>query len=102
MDITIVAALRYLLDEAGRMLLSENLIIVGIVIWSVKGHFKRLELGLHDMNKSVSDLTTEMGKYSAALLGVETKHSDRLNVIEKRVDKLEEHTTQRRPITGDL
>lgn len=81
--------LKHFLSVGGRILLSENMIIVTIVVWSVKGHFKRLEAGLASVSEQV-------GKLSQALLSVETRHADRLNSIEKRVEKLEDHGKQRR------
>lgn len=74
--------LSYFMTQAGRALLSENMIIVTIVLWTVRGSFKKIEVGLAEITRTVRDLNT-------ALLNVETRHAERLDGIERRVSTLE-------------
>jgi Sec-independent protein translocase protein TatA len=75
--------LSYFLDQAGRHLLSQELIIVYVVMFTVRGSFKKIEHGLADITKTVRELNT-------ALLNVETRHANRLDGIEQRVSRLED------------
>ena len=70
------------LSEAGKKALSEQVIITGIILWALRGHFKKIETGLANVANNVS-------KLGAALTQVETSHSERIVKLESRVSILE-------------
>lgn len=77
------------LSESGKKMLSEQVIITGIVLYSLRGHFKKIEKGLESVAANVSEL-------SEALRNVESSHAERIGKLEKRVSLVEQRTTQRK------
>ena len=76
------------LSEAGQKALSEQVVITGIVLYSLHGHFKKIEKSLASVADNVSDL-------SNALKDVETSHEKRIVQLESRVTLVEQRTTKR-------
>lgn len=70
------------LSEAGKKALSDQVIITAIILWSLRGHFKKIETGL-------ASVATNVSKLGAALTQVETSHSERIVKLESRVSILE-------------
>jgi hypothetical protein len=66
------------LSEAGKKALSEYVIILGIILFFLRGHFKKIEAGLASVAKNVSDLGN-------ALTHVETSHAERIGRLESEV-----------------
>lgn len=79
--------LSYFMSQAGRSLLSENMIIVAIVLWTLRGSFRKIEAGLADITHTVRELKT-------ALVNVELRHANRLDGIEIRLTHLEDKHKQ--------
>lgn len=69
------------LSEAGQKALSEQVIITGIVLWALRGHFKKIEGALSTVAQNVS----ELGK---ALTKVETSHAERIGRLEVEVTEI--------------
>lgn len=75
------------LSEAGRKALSEQVIITGIVLYSLRGHFKKIEAGLQNVARTVSDL-------GVALTRVESSHSERIERLEEDVQQIKKTITK--------
>lgn len=75
MDLLSLETVRNLLSEAGKIKLSENLLIATLVLWTVRGHFKRIEEKL----QSLAD----------ALISLEKRSTERMELFERRLHKLE-------------
>jgi hypothetical protein len=69
------------LSEAGQKALSEQVIITGIVLFALRGHFKKIEAGL----KSVAENVSGLGQ---ALREVEASHSERIGKLETEVSEI--------------
>lgn len=75
MDLLSLETVKSLLSEAGKVKLSENLLITTIVLWVVRGHFKAIEAKL----QSLAD----------ALISLEKKSTERMDTFEARLIKIE-------------
>lgn len=72
-----IESLAKLLSPIAQASLTENLIIVSVVMWTVRGHFRRIE--------------GQLEKLSAALISLEKNQTERLNQFDSRLTKLEKH-----------
>ncbi len=75
MDLLSIETVKSLLSEAGKIKLSENLLITTIVLWVVRGHFKTIEAKLQGLADS--------------LISLEKKSGERMTIFEIRLTKLE-------------
>lgn len=75
MDLLSLDFTRDLLSEAGKVALKENVLITAVVLWTVRGHFKKLE-------DSLAQLVVQVGVLSQSLLRVE----ERVQKLEKPKD----------------
>lgn len=74
------------LSEAGKKALSEQVIITGIVLYSLRGHFKKMEKGFDNVAEKVADL-------GVALTRVESSHSGRIEKLETDVQAIKKTIT---------
>ena len=64
------------LSSVGQKMLTENMMILGILLFTVRGHFKRIE--------------TKLGELATALINLEKRSSERMDIFEQRLIRVEQ------------
>ncbi len=74
------------LSEAGKKALSEQVIITGIVLYSLRGHFKKMEAGFNNVAEQVAH-------FGVVLTRVESSHAGRIEKLETDVQAIKKTIT---------
>jgi len=84
------------LSEAGKKALSEQVIITGVILYSVRGHFKDVRNGLSavrvEMSEGMAKLTESITELARALAQLESAHSAEIKALKRDVSDLKKFT----------